>query len=380
MGGKKNKRENASDRSKGTKLDRNRWIKQDTLGEMSPRHKPKSHRNKAVHRTSTIAAQITIDDVYEADRQLGSRWTSTDRPLAEQIDVHTCYQEAVQLPQAEVENLVNMYGEAQRDFGQADELGQYKKPTLLREDFCGTAILCRAFCKSHVEREAVGVDLDESVIKYAREVTLAEGPESERVRVVHGNVLSTPMELKVSKVDIIAGLNYGCFYFKKRADLVKYLTNSRMGLREGGVLIVDVFGGARVTGSVGRLVRREFGKFSYFFEQKPFEVMTNTARVHLHFRFEDGSWLKDAFEYDFRAYTIIEIKEAMLEAGFCKTQTWVAPSAEQENVEDDEEDGEHSEDDDHVTSSESNGIHEYRKLNGPMIQIESYNAYIVAMA
>ncbi|KAJ3057111.1 hypothetical protein HK097_000575 [Rhizophlyctis rosea] len=282
-----------------------------------------------------------------------------------------------------------MYAEAQSDFGKPDEFGQFRKPLILREDFCGTAILCRAFCKSHVEREAYGVDLDPSVIYYAKSVTLSEGPESERVKVTLGNVLSTPTELGLPEVDITAGLNYGCFYFKKRRDLVKYLTNARMGLRKGGCLIVDVFGGARVTSRGGRLNRRDFGKFSYFFEQKPFEATTNTARVHLHFRFEDGSWLKNAFQYDFRAYTIVEIKEAMLDAGFRHTQTWVAGSAEQEDAEGSgEENGNEDEDEDadgdiyerKRPSKESNGIHEYRKLDGPLDQLESYNAYIVAMA
>ena len=66
-------------------------------------------------------------------------------------------------------------------------------------------------------------------------------------------------------MDITAGLNYGCFYFKKRRDLVKYLTNARMGLREGGCLIVDVLGGASVTSIGGTLNRRNFGKFDVSF-------------------------------------------------------------------------------------------------------------------
>ena len=72
----------------------------------------------------------------------------------------------------------------------------------------------------------------------------------------------------------------------------------------------------------------------------------------------------------------------MLDAGFRFTQTWVAGGVEQEEAEesDEEEDaGEENDDEDNRsierkrTSKESNGIHEYRKLEGPMSQLESYN-------
>lgn len=108
------------------------------------------------------------------------------------------------------------------------------------------------------------MDLDPDVIRYAKERTLGldGGPECERVHVVVGNVLSERKTLGVPKVDIVAGLNYGVNYFKKRKNLIVYLQRCRDGLAEGGTLIVDLFGGGTVSGTGGRLFERRYSDFT----------------------------------------------------------------------------------------------------------------------
>ncbi|KAI8913933.1 S-adenosyl-L-methionine-dependent methyltransferase [Powellomyces hirtus] len=314
--------------------------------------------------------------------------------------------ESVQFPSAEVRNLVNIYTELRPESTSQSR----HRPTILREDFCGTGILCREWCKGGVEREAWGVDLDPTVIKYAKERTLGldGGPECERVKVVLGNVLDDRKTLGVPRADIIAALNYGVNFFKKRADLMAYLKNSRENLAEGGTLIVDLFGGATVNGTGGRLFERRYDGFTYFFEQKPFDLMTNTSRVHLHFRFDDGSWMKNAYTYDFRAYSIVEIREAMLEAGFASTHVWIAASTDEKEAEgyvnddDDEEDAEEddeeseqqddsedgSEEDERPTArrrkqvtsgSPNEGAYAYSRVVGSLNQLQSYNAYVIGI-
>ncbi|KAI9103252.1 S-adenosyl-L-methionine-dependent methyltransferase [Phlyctochytrium arcticum] len=312
--------------------------------------------------------------------------------------------EAVQLPAAEVHNLLNLYSDLR-----SESSAPRHRPTTLREDFCGTAILCREWVKGGVEREAYGVDLDPVVIKYAKERTLGldGGPECERVDARIGNVLSPRSELGVPKVDIIAALNYGVNYFKKRPDLMTYLRNCREGLAPGGTLIVDLFGGATVASAGGRLFERQYSNFKYYFEQKPYDLLTNTSRVHLHFRFDDGSWMKNAWSYDFRAYTIIEIREAMVEAGFRSTHVWLAASTEEKEAqtleEDDDADSGEEEalDEDEESSDEESGrerfghhnekrsstrtgsgaegAYSYERVDGEMEQLESWNAYVVGI-
>ena len=133
MGNKQNKRGKGADRTKHDAPDRNRWVKHELdENDIHPPRKTKKRPSKTSRKSITTSPQ-SIDDLYEADRQLRSQITG--RPLAETIDVHTCYQEAVQLPAAEVENLINMYAEAQTSFGKPDEFGQFRKPLLLRYVF-----------------------------------------------------------------------------------------------------------------------------------------------------------------------------------------------------------------------------------------------------
>lgn len=157
---------------------------------------------------------------------------------------------AVQFPSAEVRNLENIHAELS---------DQRHRATHLREDFCGTAVLCREWARGHVSRFAFGVDSDPAVIAYGRDRTLSVdgGPECERVKVVCGDVRTSHSELGLPKVDVVAALNYGINYFHKRSDLMTYLTTCKKGIREGGVLVADLFGGATVCSSEGRLFGRE---------------------------------------------------------------------------------------------------------------------------
>ncbi|KAG5455829.1 MAG: hypothetical protein BJ554DRAFT_4616 [Olpidium bornovanus] len=45
--------------------------------------------------------------------------------------------------------------------------------------------------------------------------------------------------------DIVAALNYGCSYFHRRVDLVRYLSRCVTNLRQpGGMIICDAFAGS----------------------------------------------------------------------------------------------------------------------------------------
>ncbi|TPX69270.1 hypothetical protein SpCBS45565_g02601 [Spizellomyces sp. 'palustris'] len=418
MGGKQKSKHGKSRRrdANGETTGRSHWLKTNlsedfeslSLDYDTP---PRSSRRASHHSAPRVrtepspSSRLTVDELEQADRKRLARARAAGyTPIAETVDRHRCYMEAVQLPSAEVHNLVNLYSELR-----SESSAPRHRPTILREDFCGTAILCREWCKGSVEHEAWGVDLDPNVIKYAKERTLGSdgGPESERVNVVVGNVLSDRNTLSVPKVDIIAGLNYGINYFKKRPDLMVYLRNCREGLADGGTLIVDLFGGATVSSTGGRLFERRYSDFTYYFEQKPYDALTNTSKVHLHFRFDDGSWLKNAWTYDFRAYTIIEIREAMMEAGFRSTHVWIAASTEEKEARadagkddmatDDEVTDEQEENDDSDISDEepghrytnkrsstrrgsgTEGAYSYERVDGTLEQLQSWNAYVVGI-
>ena len=64
-------------------------------------------------------------------------------------DKYACYEAAVQSPEADVPLLNKIFKSA---YG--------RKPETLREDFCGTALLCCEFVKLNRDNKAIGVDLD----------------------------------------------------------------------------------------------------------------------------------------------------------------------------------------------------------------------------
>jgi hypothetical protein len=45
-------------------------------------------------------------------------------------------------------------------------------------------------------------------------------------------------------------------------------------------------------------------------------------RCHIHFRFPDGSKLKRAFTYEWRIWTLPELRELLLEAGFASARVY----------------------------------------------------------
>ena len=65
----------------------------------------------------------------------------------------------------------------------------------------------------------------------------------------------------------------------------------------------------------------------------------NTGDVinHIHFRFPDGSKIKEAFTYEWRLWTIPELRELLMEAGFKRVDVYWEGTDE-----DGEGDGEYS--------------------------------------
>jgi len=49
----------------------------------------------------------------------------------------------------------------------------------------------------------------------------------------------------------------------------------------------------------------------------------------IHFRFPDGTELKNAFTYDWRLWTVPELREALANAGFRKVTVWWEGSDEE---------------------------------------------------
>jgi SAM-dependent methyltransferase len=232
------------------------------------------------------------------------------RTLAQKADRHALYQEAVQEPVREVRLLSRVYEDA---YGEL--------PARLREDFCGTAAVSVAWVDSSLQREAWGVDLDKKVLRWGLNHNVVTLPvqDQKRVHLLHGDVRAPAPK----KVDVVAASNFSFFIFHTRADLKVYLEQARRNLNKRGVLVLEMMGGPDVQ-TDGRSEGRRLRGFDYLWEQMVFDPITCRCDFRMHFRFKDGSMIRNAFTYAWRLWSIPEIRELLDEVGFKKSVVYWA--------------------------------------------------------
>jgi SAM-dependent methyltransferase len=220
---------------------------------------------------------------------------------AQKADVHALYQQSVQTPDADV-----------WFFNRVFKKIRGRKPMSLREDFCGTAFLSTTWVKSHAERSAVGIDIDGSVIAWGREHNVAplDRRAADRVSLHVADVLDGVGD----RCDVACAMNFSYCVFKERHLLRRYFEVVRERLVEDGLFICELYGGFEAICEIEE--ERECEGFTYIWEQKTFNPIDHHTLCHIHYEFEDGSKLKRAFTYDWRLWTIPEIRELLLDAGF----------------------------------------------------------------
>jgi hypothetical protein len=228
-----------------------------------------------------------------------------ERFTAKNADKHALYQLSVQAPEHEVELLTKMY---RRHTG--------RDPRSLREDFCGTGLLCCTWVQSHPQRTATGLDIDAPTLAWghANNVTSLSAEEQSRVTLLDQNVLVPTTR----KHDVICAFNYSYQTFKTRARLLEYFRAVHRSLANDGLFVLDLLGGweSRQIRKEPRLVGGKKKGFVYVWHQAGFDPISHDFLAHIHFHFHDGTKLKRAFTYDWRLYSIPEVRDLLTEAGF----------------------------------------------------------------
>jgi hypothetical protein len=246
---------------------------------------------------------------------------SDDEPacfgFAATADRHRLYERAVQCAEAEVDF-----------FDQRFRLLRGRPARRLREDFCGTAAVCCEWVNRHRQNRAVGIDIDADVLDWGWRHNLAKlSPgAARRVELRRGNVLEADPE----RYDIVAAMNFSYWLFRDRATLRQYFCQVRTALADDGVFFLDAYGGYDAFREI--LEEREIddadGCFTYGWEQVSYNPISGEMTCHIHFSFADGSQLPRAFSYQWRLWTLPEIRELLAEAGFgrvvCYWQGWDA--------------------------------------------------------
>lgn len=225
---------------------------------------------------------------------------------AKKFDKYAYYQLAVQSPQDHVHIFERMFHELRG-----------RQALTLREDFCGTFLISCEWVKSNAKRTAVGLDLDPEPLEYGRRYHLAKLKPAERKRVK--SFRQDVMKITKQKFDIVGAGNFSFFVFKDRKALIRYFKAALKSLNRDGVFALELAGGPSFikTGKEQRTYSSpELGRFTYFWDQKSFDPVTHHGAYAIHFKTKDGVMHRDCFTYDWRVWTIPELKEAMLEAGF----------------------------------------------------------------
>lgn len=230
----------------------------------------------------------------EKARKKGWRTAST-------ADRHELYELSVQDAEAEVD-LIDQAWKERRG----------RLASTIREDFCGTAIAAMEWVKRRPDNRAIAVDLDDEVLEWGRTRMSERIDERQRQRLtlIRDNVLTVETE----PVDSVLAMNFSYYLFKTRAELLAYFKRAHAALKEDGLFLLDAYGGSEAFSEIEE--DRHLDGFTYVWDQAVYNPVTGDAVNHIHFLFPDGSKMKKAFTYEWRVWTLPEIRELLIEAGF----------------------------------------------------------------
>lgn len=227
-------------------------------------------------------------------------------------------------------------------------------PRVLGEDFSGGGAIARQWVALFPGARAVAVDLDPEPL--------------ERLKKTKGiTIVCDDVRNAANKADLIADLNFSICELHARRDLVGYLRHARSRLRSRGAFVCDIYGGSD-SFYTGTIKQRKLGpageKITYEWEQRHADPLTARVVNAMHFKVsppkptkpntagrasrppskplqrasrsssppppsanpvETASRpysLRDAFVYHWRLWTVPELREALLEAGFAVTEVY----------------------------------------------------------
>jgi SAM-dependent methyltransferase len=242
-------------------------------------------------------------------RSMSAKTADKKLTMAEQADIHELYELSVQNVEHEIEFLQQTFQSLQG-----------RTAYLLREDFCGTASASCEWIRQGSEFQAIGVDLDPSVLEWGRANRVGRLDTVDRARV--SLIESDVMDVETPAVDILVAFNFSYFIFETRARMRAYFERVRDSLKDDGVFFCDLFGGPEAQEETKEKTKHKKHGFTYIWEQAEFHPLTHHMRTHIHFKFKDGSKIKKAFTYEWRLWTAPEICELLLEAGFSKATVY----------------------------------------------------------
>jgi len=139
---------------------------------------------------------------------------------------------------------------------------------------------------------------------------------AKRVTLIEGNVLDP----RSKRVDLTLAFNFSYCIFRERGVMLDYFRAAYEGLRRDGLFMLDLYGGPGAQQTMKETQEKE--GFDYVWEQARFDPIQHGVVNHIHFEFDDGSYKKKAFTYEWRLWSIPEIRDLLLEAGFSEVEVY----------------------------------------------------------
>ncbi len=228
--------------------------------------------------------------------------------LKQKYNRYELYEASVQDPQYEV----YFYRQVYRKYRKCE-------PYVLREDFAATFLNSVHWIKQGQSFRSFAVDKAQKPLNYGlkKHSQCLTPNEMSRISIVRSDVISVETE----KVDIVGVANFSICYINERKALLQYFCNARKQLKSNGVMILDLLGGTESEDE-----DRENRKFkfngqwlTYHWEQKYFNPINRRTLYCIHYTLPNGKKISNVFKYPWRMWTITEITDAFIQAGFKKT-------------------------------------------------------------
>jgi SAM-dependent methyltransferase len=221
--------------------------------------------------------------------------------MAELADRHELYEASVPNVEEECEFVATTFREIRG-----------REVLSFREDFCGTASAACEWVRGDAKRSAIGVDIDADVLEWGRQNRLNRLTDQQRSRLT---LLESDVKaVQAESTDVVGAFNFSYFIFKQREELKRYFESVYRSLKSDGIFFLDAFGGYEAFEEMKE--KTKYKGFSYVWDQAKYYPVTGEMLCHIHFKFPDGSKMKKAFSYDWRLWTLPEIREILEESGF----------------------------------------------------------------
>lgn len=238
------------------------------------------------------------------------------------MDKHDLYEICVQRPEQTIRLLSDLHG---------------RNPAALAEDFCGSAAVSREWVRSDPDRSAVGIDADPDVLRIAERKAAPLAGDRRRLQLLLARLGASADPApsgRSADFDVVYAGNFSIGELRQRSDLLGYLRFAHDRLRKSGIVACDTYGGrtAFVPGTLVRtiVVEPEPGIgtspriIRYAYEQVSADPFTGLVENHLHFDVIrngelEARW-RSAFVYRWRLWSVPELRDALLEAGFESTR------------------------------------------------------------